>query len=360
MRQSARNYKRVVIKIGSSLFFSEREGLDNRLFSALTEQINRLTENGKEVIVVSSGAIALGMALLHLKSRPKELPVLQACAAVGQNALMDNYSRMFQAHGIRCGQVLLTWDDFNDRTRSLNAKNTLLTLLKFKCVPIINENDAVSTDEIKLGDNDQLSARVASSLVAADLLIILSDVDGLLDRDKNLVRRVDEITPQIKALACPTSKKTCIGGMITKIEAARICVESGFACVIAHGRQKSIITDIVADPQAQGDWTLFVPKARSLAARKRWIAFGTKPKGAIIIDEGAKSALLNKKSLLAVGVVAVEGTFASGDTVSVVTTGAAQVATGKVGISSRTLAEIKGKRFDKEVIHRDNIVIVNQ
>jgi glutamate 5-kinase len=359
LRQSARNYKRIVIKIGSSLFFSEREGLDYRIFSSLTDQVNRLLRDGKEIIIVSSGAIALGMTLLKLKSRPKELPVLQACAAIGQNALMDNYSRLFRERGIHCGQVLLTWDDFDNRIRYLNAKNTLLTLLELKGVPIINENDAVSTDEIKFGDNDKLSARVAS-LVAADLLIILSDVDGLLDRDMTVVRRVDRITPEIKALACPTRKKTCVGGMITKIEAAQICAESGVPCVIANGRHKDIIASVTADPESLGNWTLFASKGTGLAARQRWIAFGTKPKGTIIIDEGAHNALLNKKSLLAVGVVGVEGDFASGDTVSVVTTRAARVATGKVGVSSKTLSDAKGTKFNKEVIHRDNIVIVNQ
>lgn len=356
MKPSFENYKRIVIKIGSSLFCSEKDGFDSRLFTAVMRQINQLLQEGKEVLIVSSGAIALGMDILKLKSRPKALPVLQAAAAIGQNALMDNYSRAFREHKVSCGQVLLTWDDFNDHKRYLNAKHTLLTLLKLKSVPVINENDTVSIDEIKFGDNDQLSARVAS-LVSADLLLMLSDVNGLLDTDKRVIKIIDGITPQIRDLACPTDKKTCVGGMITKLEAAKIAIDSGIPCVIANGREENIICRIVSDPEAGGEWSLFLPKDKGLVGRKRWIAFGTKLKGRIIIDEGARKALENKNSLLSVGVTGVEGNFSVGDTVSVVTAEGLRVAVGKVGVSGKVLREVKGKRSEKEVIHLDNMII---
>jgi len=354
LKQSEKNYKRIVVKIGSSLFFSGAGDLDKSLFRKIGEQVVALRKAGKEVILVSSGAIALGMRTIGLKNRPKELSYLQAAAAIGQNALMDNYSSFFKGYGINCAQILLTWDDFDNRQRYLNAKNTLLTLLKLGSIPIINENDTVSTDEIKFGDNDQLSARVAS-LICADLLIMLSDVDGLLDKDKKLVSVVSEITPAIKSLASPSQKNTSVGGMITKIEAASITTSSGATCVITNGNFKNAILATINNSQAPR--TVFLPAGADLDEKKRWIAFGTKPKGKIIIDAGARGALVNKKSLLSVGVVAVEGSFESGDIVSVCL-GRLEIARGKVGVGSKQLDKIKGSRYSKEVIHCDNIVIL--
>ncbi len=354
MKQLEKDYKRIVVKIGSSLFCSDERGFDQSIFNQIVGQISNLVSLKKEVLIVSSGAIALGMRVLGLKSRPKELSYLQAAASLGQNALMDNYSRAFGYNKINCGQILLTWEDFNDRKRYLNAKNTIFTLLKLGSIPIINENDTVSTDEIKFGDNDRLSALV-SSLIGADLLVILSDVDGLLDKNKKVIRVVDEITLQIKALACPTNKKTCVGGMVTKIGAAKIAMDSGIPCVIANGRRQDIILSAIKEPEKYG--TLFTPK-EGLAARERWIAFGTKPKGKILVDEGARSALLNKKSLLSVGVLGLEGNFETGEIVSVADKQSYEFARGKVGLSSKQLDKVKGSRYDKEVIHRDNIVIL--
>lgn len=354
MKQLEKNYKRIVVKIGSSLFSSVEKGFDQDIFNHIVNQISGLVRAKKEIIIVSSGAIALGMRAIGLKNRPKELSYLQAAASIGQNALMDKYSRAFTDDKINCGQILLTWEDFNDRKRYLNAKNTITTLLKLGCVPVINENDTVSIDEIKFGDNDRLSALVAG-IIEADLLIILSDVDGLWDKNKRIIRVVDEITPEIKSVACPTDKKTCVGGMITKIEAAKIAMDSGLPCVIANGRRKDIISLVISQPQENG--TLFSPK-KGLAARERWIAFGTKPKGKILVDDGAMRALLNKKSLLSVGVTALEGDFETGDIASVIDKQGQEVARGKVGLSSKQLDKIKGMRFDKEVIHRDNIVIL--
>lgn len=359
MRQSEKSYKRIVIKIGSSLFCSPEARGDFGIFDSLVSQIRHLAKSGKEIAVVSSGAIALGMSILGLKDRPKNLADLQAAAAIGQTELMNTYNKYFRGEYF-AAQVLLTWEDFNDRRRYLNAKNTLLKLLGInkhrlqQSIPIINENDTVSTEEIKFGDNDQLSARV-SSLISADLLIILSDVDGLMDRDKKVIPVVSEINSQIRGLAYPTSKKTCVGGMVTKIEAAKIAVDSGIPCVIANGRRKGIIFSVIEEPEKHG--TLFLPQ-KSLTAKKRWIAFGAKPKGKITVDEGAKKALLNKKSLLSVGVTAVEGTFVTADIVSVQDSAGSEFARGKSGVSAKQLENIKGKHYEKEIIHRDNIVIL--
>lgn len=356
MKQSREDYKRVIIKIGSSLLYAQAAHSDCFVYpmNEIAAQILDLIENGKEVVIVSSGAIASGMSILKMKSRPRELSSLQAVAAVGQHFLMSQYRRFFDKKGLNCAQVLLTWDDFDNRERYLNAKNTLLTLLKLGAVPIINENDTVSTDEIKFGDNDRLSALV-SKLISADILIILSDIDGLLDKNKKVIRIVDEITPQIKSLAYPTDKKTCVGGMITKIEAAKIAVDSGIPCVIANGRTRDIILSVIKEPEKHG--TLFIPK-KGLKAREHWIVFGTKPKGKIVVDDGAKKALINKKSLLSVGVTNIEGTFEAGDIVSVQDLQNYEFARGKVGISSKQLDKIKGSHSDKEVIHCDNIVIL--
>lgn len=354
MKQSEKKYKKIVVKIGSSLLYFGKE-LDEQFLEQFTGQIAQLVKLGKDVVLVSSGAIASGMYVLKFNLRPKDISSLQALAAVGQHFLMSRYRYFFSKNNLECAQVLLTWDDFDSRRRYLNAKNTLLRLLELGTVPIINENDTVATDEIKFGDNDQLSARVAN-LVSADLLIILSDVDGLLDKDKKrIIRIIDKITPQIKDLACSTDKKTSVGGMITKIEAAKISTESGIPCVIANGLRRDILSSVIHRPHENG--TLFVSQ-KTLQARERWIAFGTKPKGRIVVDEGAKNALLNNKSLLSVGVIGVEGAFVEGDIVSVQDLAGREFARGKTGVSSRQLEATKGRHYEKEIIHRDNIVIL--
>lgn len=357
--QSEKNFKRIVVKIGSSLFYDAGNALDPEILAGLCDQIKDLVKEGRQVVVVSSGAIALGMNILGLKDRPKGLAQLQAAASLGQNELMNSYCR-FLGKGWFAAQILLTWDDFDDRQRYKNAKQTLLALLEQKkyqiqgIVPIINENDTVSTDEIKFGDNDQLSARVAA-LIGADLLVMLSDVDGLMDADKKVIHVIDSIDSRIKELAAPSNRKTSVGGMITKIDAAKIAVDSGIPCVIANGKRRDIIFLVTKEPQKYG--TLFIPK-KGLRERKRWIAFGTRPKGKVIVDDGAKRALLNNKSLLSVGVIGVEGVFASGDTVCVSDTNKTEIARGKIAVSNKTLEKVKGARYDKEIIHRDNIVIL--
>jgi glutamate 5-kinase len=348
LKQLEKNYRRIVIKIGSSLF-GKATALGN-----IIDQIADLLKQKFEIVVVSSGAIAQGMSILGIENRPKELSHLQAVAALGQNELMNIYREGLANRGLKCGQVLLTWEDFDDRKRYLNAKNTITRLVQLGIVPIINENDTVSVDEIKFGDNDRLSALV-SSLISADILIILSDVDGLLDRNKTVISLVNEITPQIRKLAYPTDKKVCVGGMVTKIEAAKIAVESGIPCVIANGRKNDIILSIIKEPEKHG--TLFRSQ-KSLTERDRWIAFGAKIKGRIYVDAGAKEALVNgSKSLLSVGVTKVEGNFKLGDTVGVIDDKDSEFARGKVNFPADELKEIKGRRAKKEVIHRDNLVI---
>ncbi len=358
MKQSAKSFKRVVVKIGSSLFSEDGVNLDFSDFNAAAAQIAQLQSSGSEVIVVSSGAVALGMDILGLSDRPKELSLLQVAAAVGQNEVINHYRGAFRGYGCHAAQVLLTWDDFSDRKRYLGAKNTLLALLRAGAVPIINENDAVAADEIKFGDNDRLSALVAN-LVNADLLIILSDVEGLLGNDKTtVIPLVDQINPAIRALACPSSKKTCVGGMISKLDAAKMVMDSGIPCVIANGRRPGIIKQIVQNPWACG--TIFVPRQGHLASRARWIAFGSKPKGTITVDDGAKKALGSRKSLLAVGVKAVSGVFKPQDIVALVDLHGQEFARGRAGLSSVQLDAVRGTRFNREVIHCDDIVILQK
>lgn len=356
MKPSEKSYNRIVIKIGSSILHTDTASPESLAYpaSGLTQQVSELIASGKEIIIVSSGAIALGMSVLKMKFRPRQLSSLQAVAAVGQHLLMSQYRSFFAKEGLNCAQVLLTRDDFANRQRYLNAKNTLLELLKLGVVPIINENDTISTDEIKFGDNDRLSALVAT-LINAGLLIILSDVDGLLDKEKKVIRVVEGITPAIKSLVRPTAKKTCVGGMVTKIEAAKIAVDSGIPCVVANGRAKDILLSVAREPAAAG--TLFIPK-KARRAKEHWLAFGAKPKGNITLDDGAKDALLAKKSLLAVGVIAVEGDFKAGDIVGIRDKAACEFAKGKVRLSSLELEKVMGRRAPKEVAHRDNIVIL--
>ncbi len=352
MKQWQRDYRRLVIKIGSSLF------LDDKTIQGVIRQIADLVKHKKkEVVVVSSGAICCGMSILGLKARPSKLSLLQAVAALGQNALMNIYRLGLKTQGIECAQVLLTWDDLNQRQRYLNAKNTLSTLIKLGIVPIVNENDTVSTEEIKFGDNDRLSSLVAN-LIEADLLIMLSDVDGLLDKDKKeVIRIVSAITPEIRKMAKPSDKKTSVGGMITKLEAAQMAIDSGIDCVIANGKKKDIISLILSAPSSAG--TLFLPKKDRLEARKRWIAFGTKPKGKIYVDKGAKEALVkNFKSLLCPGIIELEGDFKKGDIVLVADERGEEFARGITNYSRDDLSKIKGQKPKKEVIHRDNLVIV--
>nr|MBA2538311.1 glutamate 5-kinase [Deltaproteobacteria bacterium] len=318
------------------------------------------------VVIVSSGAIALGMRKLRLTSRPHELPALQAAAAVGQNQLMQHWEHAFVAHDIAIGQVLLTHDDLGDRRRFLSARLTLRSLLDQHVVPIINENDTVATDEIKFGDNDQLAALVCN-LVSADVLVILTDVEGV--RDVNGVRMpiVRDIDREAVPVAGGSVSGVGSGGMASKVGSARIVTRTGIPAVVAPGREPDVVSRVLAGDDLG---TLFLPAGQRVTARKHWIAYGAKPSGAVVVDDGARRALLDGgKSLLPAGIVEVRGEFAPGDTVSVLSSTGAELARGLVAYPSDELRSIRGlqstaieatlgyKSID-EAIHRDDLVIL--
>ncbi|MEW5758376.1 MAG: glutamate 5-kinase [Candidatus Omnitrophota bacterium] len=255
MKQLKRKYSRIVVKLGSSIFSLSSGKINYSYLSAILDDILDLISQGKEIVIVSSGAIAFGMNVLKLKTRPKKLSVLQTAASIGQVHLMDAFNKFLKPRGIACSQILLTWDDFSQKKRFINARNTLLDSLRLKVIPVVNENDAVSVEEIKFGDNDKLSSLV-SGLVDADLLIILSDVDGLY-KGKKCLRIVKKITPDIERFACGTDKEHCVGGMSSKITAAKIAGASGIPLVIANGKTKNVLSKII-NHYAVG--TIFIPK----------------------------------------------------------------------------------------------------
>ncbi len=371
MKHSSKQPDRIVVKVGTSSLVSPAGSLDPAKIRTLTGQLASLVSQGRQVVLVSSGAIRAGMERLGLNQRPKTIPEQQAAAAVGQVALMKLYAELFTEAGIPCGQVLLTRDDFSHRTRYLNARNTLYTLLRGGCVPVVNENDTVATDEIKFGENDTLSALVAAC-VDADLLVNLSDVDGLYDGDPRqgtscrLIDEVARITPEIEAIAGGTEGDCGSGGMKSKIDAAKIAVSSGVRMVIANAAHENVVARVVA---GEDIGTRFLSKKVGLSHRKRWIAFGNRVGGTIAINEGARKALLERgKSLLPAGVVAVQGSFEAGCLVAVVDGSGCQIARGLANYGSSEIGLIMGKNssqiesilghsdFD-EVIHRDNLVL---
>jgi glutamate 5-kinase len=332
---------RLVVKIGTGLLTDTQNRLAHDRIERLVEQLAALHQQKRQVMVVSSGAIGAGMAELGLKQRPKRLDELQAAAAIGQSKLMAVYDAVFEKSGIHVAQVLLTHDDLKNRTRHLNARNTLETLLTRGVVPIINENDTVSVDEIKFGDNDRLAALTAT-LIDAELLVILSHVDGLL-KDGAPVAAVSEITREIEQLAGGTDRETSVGGMKSKIEAARIVTRAGIPMIIANGERDHVLTDLLAGKEVG---TIFVPQTSKLASRKRWIAFFQHPAGTLVVDDGAKIALRDAgKSLLAKGVVRTEGKFVAGDVVSICDRNCVEFARGLV-------------RDGSVMVHRDDLVIL--
>ncbi|QCX34448.1 glutamate 5-kinase [Caloramator sp. E03] len=364
---------RIVIKVGTSTLTHENGRLNISSIESIVRQIADLINRGKEVILVTSGAIGAGIGRLGLKTKPKTIPEKQAAAAVGQGILMHIYEKLFAEYGQIVAQVLLTREDMSHRIRFLNARNTLFALLDNNVIPIINENDAIVTEEIKFGDNDTLSACVAS-LVEADLLILLSDIDGFYDSDPHinpnakLISWIDKITPEIEAAAGGAGSHLGTGGMATKIKAAKIAVSAGTSMVIANGSNPKIITDIITGKNI-GTW--FKPKEKPLHARQRWIAYSTKIKGKIYVDDGAEKAIIvNKKSLLPSGITKISGKFSEGQVVSILNSKDKEIAKGIVNYSSNEIEQIKGlnssqienilghKNYD-EVIHKDNMVILS-
>jgi glutamate 5-kinase len=358
--------KLVVIKIGTKVIASSDKSLDKGLLKSLICQISDILDKGTKVIVVTSGAIGAGMGLLGMKKRPVKLEELQASASIGQSHLMHLYGDYFKERGYLAGQILLTQEDFNDRSRYLNIKKTIETLFAHKAVPVINENDTVSTEEIKCGDNDRLSSLV-SDLCRADMLILLTDVDGLLDENCNLVDLVDDVSSRIMKLARSSKCELGTGGMASKLESIGRATASGVECIIANGKTKDIIVDIV---DGKGVGTRFKSTGTKLLAKKRWIAFSSKPKGSIYVDSGAKEALSSKnKSLLASGIVEVDGQFAAGDVIKIADKNFREFARGITNYSSGEILKIKGLKNadiknvlgDKardEVVHKDDLVIL--
>lgn len=372
-RQILSKVKKVVVKIGTGVLTTEDGYVDKRQIQGLAEQVVELKKMGYDVVVVSSGAIGTGMGELGIEKRPGTLPELQAVAAIGQSKLISTYNDSFKLHGYHAAQILLTREDFEDRQRYLNTCNTIHTLFQLNAIPVVNENDTISVDEIKFGDNDALSALV-TNLLNAELLIILSSVDGLYDKfptgksKASVLSIVDNVSDEIRQLAFDFKTKRGIGGMQTKLEAASVVTNAGEAMIIANGRADGVLRKIV---KGERIGTLFLPKQEKLASRKRWIGYTIKPKGKVSVDEGAMHALTEQgKSLLASGIVSVEGTFHKGDTVSVCGRGnGVIIARGLTNYSSSEIEKIKGcstsyiakvlgyKLYD-EVIHRDNMVIL--
>ncbi|MEC4888591.1 MAG: glutamate 5-kinase [Nitrospira sp.] len=364
--------KRIVVKIGSSLIASRASGLRPEQIERLADEIAALRADGREVLVVSSGAIVSGIKKLQLKEYPKNLPVKQAAAAVGQSRLMWAYEKAFDRLNIQVAQILLTHQDLADRRRFLNARYTLTALIGFGVLPIINENDTVAVDEIRVGDNDTLAAQVAH-LVDADLLVILSDVDGMFTEDprKNpaatLIPLIPEITEEIERKAGMSSTFEGTGGMATKVRAAKKVGEYGVATLIVNGQQPGLLPHVLAGGSGG---SLFVAKERRLTSRKHWIAFTLRARGQIRVDQGAVEALTQRgKSLLASGIVEITGPFETGDPVSCLDQDGKEFAKGLVNFSSELLDRMKGLKTPdiqqqigpqeyEEVIHRDNLVIL--
>ncbi len=357
-RTFPREIKRIVVKIGSSLITTDTMKPQRPRLKALVGQMSQIFQGHKQVVLVSSGAIVLGMGELSEKIRPADLVSLQARAAIGQAILMRTYSDLFRQNKIRSAQVLLTWDDFDDRLRYNNARNTLLALLKLGVVPVINENDTISTEEIKFGDNDRLSALVAS-LIHADLLVILSDVEGFYDlksSQKKIFEEVRDISEELQDLARGTGKKQVAqGGMAAKLQAIQIATQARIPCVIAHGETPDVLSRIL---KGERIGTFFVEQEQRLLSRKHWISFSAKPKGRLIVDDGAKEALLKGgRSLLLPGVVAWEGHFKGNDVVVVADKNHQEIGRGIVNYSLADLQKVEDKKGKQEVIHCDNLVL---
>jgi len=364
--------KRLVVKIGSSLLTAQGQGLDANAIANWVRQIAELHKQGVEVLLVSSGAVAEGMKRMGWSKRPNALYELQAAAAIGQMGLIQTYESYFKQHDIHTAQVLLTHDDLSSRKRYLNARSTLTTLLKLGVVPVINENDTVTTDEFRFGDNDSLAALVVN-LVEADALILLTDQSGIYDRDPrqhNNARLIDEMNasnPDLDEMVMGKAGELGRGGMFTKVRAARLASRSGSITVIAYGAEQDVIKRVY---QGEPIGTLLLPDQEPVAARKQWLASHLQPKGKLVLDDGAIKVLRESgRSLLPVGVSDVQGQFARGEVVACVDQRGREIARGLVNYASSESQVIKGKPShqieallgyvdEPELIHRDNLVLL--
>ncbi|MBN2654414.1 MAG: glutamate 5-kinase [Nitrospirae bacterium] len=365
---------RIVVKIGSNILTKKSGGLDTKRVDQLAADISLAADMDHEIVLVSSGAVAAGMKRLGLKTKPKEIQLKQAAAAIGQSALIWAYEKSFSVHKRKVAQVLLTSDVFSDRARYLNSKNTLLTLMSYNVIPVINENDTVSTSEIKFGDNDQLAALV-SCLLDADRLIILSDVDGLFTadpsktKDAELIKEVCCIDAGIESLAGYSASSVGTGGMYSKILAAKKATSYGVSVNIINGRKKGTLIRLLKSSKIG---TAFLPNRSRISSKKGWIAYAVRPKGVLILDDGAVKALIKSgKSLLPSGVRSVDGNFEPGDAVYCSDSDGNRIAKGIVNYSSADARKIAGKKtsdiesvlgykYSDEIIHRDNLVLTMQ
>jgi glutamate 5-kinase len=365
----------IVVKVGTRVLTGPDGLLDTARIEALGRQFDAALAAGRRIVLVSSGAVGAGMGRMGLTARPQELASLQAVAAIGQSCLIEAYERAFRGRGRHAAQVLLVADDLQDRSRYLNIRNTLRALLDYGAIPVINENDTVSVEELRtsFGDNDRLAALVAT-LLGAPLLLLLSDVDGLYDRHPGepgaaILRQVPRIDAGVEGLARDRLGGLSKGGMASKIAAARIVTEAGGSCIIASGRN-----DQVLDEVRRGDpvGTLFTSRAAAVPAWKRWLGWSADPRGSVVVDAGAREAVVDGgRSLLAAGIVAVEGSFASGDVVALTTGNGRPFARGLVNYPADELRRIVGLKTDRiavvlgsvpyeAVIHRDNLAIVSR
>jgi glutamate 5-kinase len=365
---SLKKYRRVVVKIGSALLVDRASGLRREWLASLVDDIAALAKGGADVLVVSSGAIALGRTVLGLKQRVLKLEESQAAAAVGQIALAGAWSDELGRHGLVSGQILLTLGDTEERRRYLNARETVATLLRMKAIPVINENDTVATSEIRYGDNDRLAARVAT-MMGADMLVLLSDIDGLysapptLDPDAKFIPVVERITPEVEAMAGAAASELSRGGMRTKLDAGKIATAAGTAMIITAGTRLNPLAAIERGERA----TYFRPSASPVRGYKTWIAGHLEPAGRLTVDAGAVAALASGKSLLPAGVRLVSGAFSRGDTVAVLDPGGREVARGLVaydaqdavkiaGLKSAEIPAVLGYEARAAMIHRDDMV----
>jgi glutamate 5-kinase len=362
----------VVVKVGSRILTDSDGLLDQSRVAALAEELHQVLLSGRRVALVSSGAVAAGMGRLGMKSRPTDLAQLQAVAAVGQTNLVEAYDRTLRSHGRHAAQILLIADDLDNRTRYLNIRNTILTLMKLGAVPILNENDTVSVDELQttFGDNDRLAAMV-TNLIRAPLLVLLSDVEGLYDGDpqestSRVLPTVTTLDESVFSLARDRSTGLSKGGMASKLEAARIATAAGENVVIASGKQPGNLMAILSGKPVG---TLFVARGEAVPSWKRWIGMTAQPRGKLVLDDGARQAIeRNGRSLLAIGVVAAEGAFRKGDVVAICDRQGHEFARGLTNYSANDVLRIKGLKTDQiaaalghcpyeEVVHRDNLAI---
>jgi glutamate 5-kinase len=362
--------KTLVVKIGTNVLSKEDDTLDDSRFEALAAQIHAVRQSGRRVVLVSSGAIGAGIGLLGLQKRPDDLPHLQAAAAVGQAHLIHRYDDALKAYGYHAAQLLLTANDFRRRARYLNVRNTLRTLFEYNAIPIINENDTVSVDEIRFGDNDRLAAFV-TNLLESPLLVILSVIDGLYSGDpadpaSKLISLVENWDESLLDLATVAKSKRGTGGMQSKLEAARTATAVGESVIIANGREPDVLPRILA---AEEIGTLFLAKGESIPAWKRWIGYSLPPRGRFVLDDGARKAIAQRgRSLLAIGIVEIDGDFSKGEVVSLVDKSGVEFARGLTNFGAHDARRIAGKRTEQiaeilgslpydEVIHCDNLVV---